>query len=938
MTKTTIELAKMIAILERASSEQTNETEKAKMAKEIASLKKRINSSPEKAKDILKMLSDECKSIKEMSASNFSKAVSILAGSEDLKSLESYKKPSFNWKNFTLDELSDMLPDDVMISHYDTPSKEFQRTYDNTETKKFSKNQRLTISDAGEVEISKGSENIYMEVKCYSASDKNDESEYKVTIYSKDNHSGLKEVASQCIQKMAKGGSIKEKPMSSAFSNFFSKVKTTAKTGLKKGKDFTNKKIHDSKKQIAIDALKDAKKKVKQPEEKFVLTQAVGIMKSKYAAGGNLPDSIPYKHPLEERKELQKEAKEKYAKMEITEAQYDKLMEEASARILKGYSVNVYENKSFQDPLAIAKGSRYVLVTDGLKGDSSTVYSNEPYLFLVKRNIFGNEYLHAEPVNLGAENKWKMFGGKFVFSSDSRFSENISRQPIGIHDRVESYAEGGTIPKGKIILASTGVPLKILKYDKSFGGRVLVERMDEHGKGVKGWMPVSKFKGKFEEGGRISEEELEALKEEYANEDIEILKKQHHLAITDTKKGVVWGMHDNGIFVFNDNKGGTFFTGPESEAKEFLKEVYSVEGEEGDDKMAKGGSTASEETNLWFFTQQTNIKSMYGDMLDRDITNAIKKHNPKNIDDLIKGLKEDQENFVGYSGEEFNKKRKNDISKAIQFVKDYSDKIHIVNKSAIIKNSYNKGGSMYADGGKAILPPQGTMVTKDKSQKLDYKKISPDTYEFVVYDGQTNPMDGYSKTSFKKRNDGVVTMNYNQFVNYIKTEGYVDDSSFALGGSIPTFEIGDWVQEKKGTARGQVYDKLGDFGIYLKDKYGNESRMLYFADRFKMSTRPRYETGGTMELEEEVFILPSEANFLVASVNYPLNNQLKDMTGDGYNLADFTEKRFGNFFVMAHKSTGNGFIVYGKNVYDSLTEEEKSADLQMIRNLGIKIN
>ena len=81
---------------------------------------------------------------------------------------------------------------------------------------------------------------------------------------------------------------------------------------------------------------------------------------------------------------------------------------------------------------------------------------------------------------------------------------------------------------------------------------------------------------------------------------------------------------------------------------------------------------------------------------------------------------------------------------------------------------YATGGSMYADGGKvAFLPPQGTMVTKDKSQKLDYKKISPDTFEFVVYDGQTNPMDGYSKTSFKKRNDGVVTMNYNQSVSKI---------------------------------------------------------------------------------------------------------------------------------------------------------------------------
>jgi hypothetical protein len=49
--------------------------------------------------------------------------------------------------------------------------------------------------------------------------------------------------------------------------------------------------------------------------------------------------------------------------------------------------------------------NRAILVTDGLKGDSSTVMSDEPYLKLVKREMFGKTYLSAEPINYGADKK-----------------------------------------------------------------------------------------------------------------------------------------------------------------------------------------------------------------------------------------------------------------------------------------------------------------------------------------------------------------------------------------------------------------------------------------------------------------------------------------------------------------------------------------------------
>jgi hypothetical protein len=110
---------------------------------------------------------------------------------------------------------------------------------------------------------------------------------------------------------------------------------------------------------------------------------------------------------------------------------------------LKGYRVYVFESSLSSSSNAL-KGDSYVLVTDGIQGDSSQVDSDEVYLKLVKRHIFGKDILHAEPVNINRGGN-QMFGGKFVWSTDSRFRNDISEQPIQLHDRFESYAVGGEV-------------------------------------------------------------------------------------------------------------------------------------------------------------------------------------------------------------------------------------------------------------------------------------------------------------------------------------------------------------------------------------------------------------------------------------------------------------------------------------------------------------
>ena len=63
-----------------------------------------------------------------------------------------------------------------------------------------------------------------------------------------------------------------------------------------------------------------------------------------------------------------------------------------------------------------------------------------------------------------------------------------------------------------------------------------------------------------------------------------------------------------------------------------------------------------------------------------------------------------------------------------------------------------------------------------------------------------------------------------------------NEDKYANGGEIA---VGDWVAEKKGTARGKVYQDTGVF-IKLEDKYGYRSNILYSKSKFKKSVKPRY--------------------------------------------------------------------------------------------------
>lgn len=113
---------------------------------------------------------------------------------------------------------------------------------------------------------------------------------------------------------------------------------------------------------------------------------------------------------------------------------------------LKGYRVDFFRSSKISDlPSNIVSGGQFrsmILVTDGKHGDSFTVMSNEPYLKLQTKEFMGNKHTSVVPVNID-DGAWKMFGGVFVWSSDSRFRDDVSEKPLPLHDRVEKRAKGG---------------------------------------------------------------------------------------------------------------------------------------------------------------------------------------------------------------------------------------------------------------------------------------------------------------------------------------------------------------------------------------------------------------------------------------------------------------------------------------------------------------
>jgi len=111
---------------------------------------------------------------------------------------------------------------------------------------------------------------------------------------------------------------------------------------------------------------------------------------------------------------------------------------------IKGLAVTVYRYTTDCTNGGItAKVDRIILVGEGIP-EVFEVKENAIYLKLVRRDLWGKEYLHAEPVGQTKKDIGDMAGGNFIYSSDSRFRK-INAYPIPVHDRSETQAEYDTL-------------------------------------------------------------------------------------------------------------------------------------------------------------------------------------------------------------------------------------------------------------------------------------------------------------------------------------------------------------------------------------------------------------------------------------------------------------------------------------------------------------
>lgn len=106
----------------------------------------------------------------------------------------------------------------------------------------------------------------------------------------------------------------------------------------------------------------------------------------------------------------------------------------------KGMTVSVYRNAQFNSDFSrngvSAQSNELFLIGPGVP----ELFENRdglPIVKLVERNLWGTPYFHVEPVDRPTGNGW-MFGGNFVYCSDSRFRRlTETGQPIPVHDRQE---------------------------------------------------------------------------------------------------------------------------------------------------------------------------------------------------------------------------------------------------------------------------------------------------------------------------------------------------------------------------------------------------------------------------------------------------------------------------------------------------------------------
>lgn len=95
----------------------------------------------------------------------------------------------------------------------------------------------------------------------------------------------------------------------------------------------------------------------------------------------------------------------------------------------KGLIASIYRAE-YDSKINVMHGKKSVTIIDGQIDKIFEANEDSPAVRIVRRNIFGGEYIHAEPMEPGHY----AFGGTYITCSDSRVKA-LNEYPIPLHDR-----------------------------------------------------------------------------------------------------------------------------------------------------------------------------------------------------------------------------------------------------------------------------------------------------------------------------------------------------------------------------------------------------------------------------------------------------------------------------------------------------------------------
>jgi hypothetical protein len=218
----------------------------------------------------------------------------------------------------------------------------------------------------------------------------------------------------------------------------------------------------------------------------------------------------------------------------------------------------------------------------------------------------------------------------------------------------------------------------------------------------------------------------------------------------------------------------------------------------------------------------------------------------------------------------------------------------LIEKAIEFHNSKNK----FADGGGVgQLPPKGELTNKD-NLLLKYQKNGSE-YEFYIYEPVTKNVSAYQQNKYLCKNkDCPIKMTYNQFINYLYTETYLDDLEYENGGGVDLYK--DATEKSK-----KEIEFLLNNG-YTIEAYSKEDRDLVFGEDDNVIFATQGSKGDTRNNKEFALAYLYEDD---DSGVMQIDKDLMDSIADG----------FSHFPVTIYTNAGIDLHSKNKGKYKNIT-------------------